>query len=143
MIFNAAKGENHLFRNLWASVDGIEADILRNGALSCVFFVSGVLYMNKLLGDMHAGDGGGLERDMEASGWVQISHDHLKPGAVLTWEARAAHDGKSHLHHGFYVGNDRAVSNGSNTTGMPEDHHYTFEHSRTILRVWWHPKLEE
>jgi hypothetical protein len=142
MVHNCAKGENYMFRNLWASVDGEKTDILRDGALSCVFFVSGILYINKLLGDMHAGDGGGLERDMESSGWMLVPLEDMKPGTVLTWEARAGKDGKPHLHHGFYVGDGRAVSNGSNTTLMPEEHHYTYDGTRTIIRAWWHPRLD-
>jgi hypothetical protein len=139
MVVNAARGENHMFRNLWASVDGEVRDINKDGALSCGFFASALLYLNKFIGDMHAGVTG-LERDLAASGWTQATE--LREGAVLVWEPRTGGDGTPHLHAGFYIGNDRAVSNGSNTTHMPEEHHATYDGTRKIERIWWHPDLE-
>jgi len=139
MARNAARGENHMFRNLWASVDGEIRDINKDGGLACGFFASAVLYLNKLIGDMHAGVAG-LERDLAASGWVQVPE--LREGAVLVWEARPGADGTPHLHAGFYLGDDRAVSNGSNSTHMPEEHHVTYDGTRKIERIWWHPSLD-
>jgi hypothetical protein len=26
---------------------------------------------------------------------------------------------------------------------MPEEHHYTYEDTRKIERIWWHPVLDE
>ena len=79
-----------------------------------MFFASAILYLNKLIGDMHAGVAG-------LSGtyllpWMQMPE--------LRWrrhylEASASADETPHLHAGFYVGDDRAVSNGSNSTLMP------------------------
>lgn len=143
MVRNAAKGENHMFRSLIASVDGVESDILNNGALSCAFFASAVLYINKLIGDMHAGVPG-LERDLAASGWHQIPD--LREGAVITWEPKKGSFvpgmGEDHGHIGFYLGNERAVSNGSNTTLMPEEHSATYDGTRNIVRIWWHSVLD-
>ncbi len=139
MIRSSAKGENHMFRTVIASVDGIQTNILRDGALSCGFFVSAVLFLNKLIGDMHTGVAG-LERDLAASGWVQVPEFH--EGAVLIWEPRPGAGGAMHLHAGFFVGDQRAISNGSNTTHMPEEHHYTYDDTRKIIRIWWYPKLD-
>lgn len=140
MIRNAAKGENHTFRTVWASVDGEVRDINKNGALACGFFTSAVLYLNKLIGDLHAGVVG-LEHDLSVSGWVQISE--LREGAVIIWEPRPDVDGTPHLHAGFSIGGERAVSNGSNSTLMPEEHHVTYDGTRAIDRIWWHPALDE
>lgn len=139
MIKNAARGENHMFRNLWASVDGEVRDINKDGALACGFFTSAVLFLNKLIGDLHAGVAG-LERDLTASGWVHIPAP--REGAVIIWEPRPGADGTPHLHAGFYIGDDRAVSNGSNSTLMPEEHHITYNDTRKVERIWWHPSLE-
>jgi len=139
MVRNSARGENHTFRSLWAAVDGEVRDINNNGALSCGFYTSAILYLNKLIEDMHAGVAG-LERDMAASGWRQIPD--IRDGAVLIWEPRPGADGTPHLHAGFSVGDDRAVSNGSNTSRMPEEHHVTYEGTRNIDRIWWHPSLD-
>lgn len=140
MVHNAARGENNMFRNVWASVDGEVRDINNNGALACGFFTSALLFLNKLIGDIHAGVAG-LERDLLASGWVQI--ERPREGAVIIWEPRTGADGIPHLHAGFCVSDDRAVSNGSNSTLMPEEHHITYDGTRKIERVWWNTELEE
>lgn len=139
MIRNSARGENHMFRNRYATVDGMEQDIVHDGSLACSFFASTILFINKLIKDMHAGVVG-LERDLEASGWVQIND--LREGAVLTWEPQVGSDDQSHMHVGFYVGNDMAVSNNSNEFHVPREHHYTYNDTRKIIRIWWHPELD-
>jgi len=143
MVRNAAKGENHTFQNRYALVDGVERDIMDGGALACTFFLSTILYANKLIGDMHA-NLLGLEKDLAANGWIQVPEP--REGAVLVWEARPPAKERSwdptEFHAGFYVGNDRAVSNGSNTTLMPEEHHWTYNGERKVLRIWWHPELD-
>src|SRR3989344_4940005 len=136
MIQNAAKGENSMFRNLYALVDEKEKDIVKNGDLSCAFFLSGVLYINKLIKDMHSGVVG-LEKDLLESGWEEINE--LKEGAILIWEPSAS----GHLHAGVYIGNDKAVSNMSEASGVPGEHHFTYNNTRKIIRIWWHDKLEE
>jgi len=145
MVRNAAKGESHMFRNRYALVDGVETDILDDGALACSFFLSSVLYTNKLIADMHA-NMLGLERDLAASGWVQITGEPQE-GDVLVWEPRAPSKERAfdptQLHAGIYVGEGRAVSNGSNSTRMPEEHEWTYGGTRAILRIWRCPNLDE
>ena len=144
MVHNSAQGENHMFRNLYAMVDDTEQDIADSGALACTFFLSGILYINKLIKDMHA-NMSGLERDLKSSGWQEITEP--REGALLIWEPRAPYKSRpwepTQLHAGIYVGNDRAVSNGSNTTLMPEEHHFTYNNTRKLIRIWWHKALEE
>jgi hypothetical protein len=127
MAKNAASGQNNMFRNVYASVDGQEKDITRNGALSCAFFVSSILYLNKLIKDVHTGVVG-LERDLLDSGW-KISSE-MKEGAVIIWEPRKGKDGIMHTHAGFYIGTDMSVSNDSDGNGVPGFHHYTFGYGK-------------
>ena len=144
MVRNTAQGENYMFCNLYAIVDDKEQDIVDGGALACAFFLSGILYMNKLIKDMHANISG-LERDLKESGWLEIAEP--REGAMLIWESREPHKNRqwepTKLHAGIYDGNDRAVSNGSNTTLMPEEHHFTYNNTRKIIRIWWHTTLDE
>jgi hypothetical protein len=84
---------------------------------------------------------GPTEEDMVRNGWTEISD--LREGAVVSWAARPGADGTPHRHIGFFVGNDRAISNGSNTTLMPEEHHITYDGAREIEHIWWHPMLDE
>lgn len=139
MIRNAAKGENHMFRNLYALVDGEKKDILNDGDLSCAFFVSSILALQKLLDGPHA-TVLGTEKAMEHAGWVSLKD--LRPGAVVTWEPIVYDDGRSHWHIGFALDEERAISNASNAAGIPREHHITYEDTRKIQRIWWHPELD-
>lgn len=139
-----------MFRNLYALVDGVEQDILRDGQVSCAVFVSALLYLQnsvlefegkpRWISYTHA-TVPSTEKDMEQNGWIQISE--LREGAVITWEPITYDDGATHWHIGFYMGNDRAISNSSNETGVPKEHHVTYEGKRQVARIWWHPSLDE
>ena len=141
MIENAAKGENWIFRNLYAEYNGSVKDIYDNGRWSCAVLVSSILYLNKFIGDVHASVDS-TEKDMLASGWYEIKE--LKPGAVLFWEHKIGDDdGKMHGHNGFYVGDNMAVSNSSKVTGFPWKHHYTYNDTRKIEKIYWHSELDK
>ncbi|OGN16836.1 MAG: hypothetical protein A3F98_01390 [Candidatus Yanofskybacteria bacterium RIFCSPLOWO2_12_FULL_41_8] len=141
MIENAAKGENWMFRNQYFEVDGKETDVLENGGLSCAMFLSSVLYLNKLIGDIHT-TVVGTEKDMLESGWFEIKD--LEPGAVIIWEQKLGDkDGLPHYHNGFYIGSNMAISNNSKDTGFPWKHHYTYNNTRKIEKIYWHPVLDE
>jgi hypothetical protein len=144
MTRNAARGENYMFQNLYASVDGNREDIVDGGALACSFFLSGLLYINKLIKDMHA-NMLGLEKDLEASGWIQVPE--LKEGAVVIWEPRPPIKERpfdpTQLHAGVYIGNDRVVSNDSNSALVPREFPTSYDGTRKIIRIWWHSALSE
>ena len=111
-----------LFKNLYAESDGKEVDILKNGDLSCAFFVSTILNHFKLVDGPHA-TVDGLVRDMKKNGWKQT--DSLEKGGVVVWEAVVQSDGAEHTHIGFYMGGNTAISN--NPQGNePFVHHPTF-----------------
>jgi hypothetical protein len=111
-----------LFRNLYAEVKGKEQDILRNGDLSCAFFVAMLLHQFKLIAEPHA-TVVGLVRDLERSGWVKT--DILLPGAVVVWEELPQKSGEHHAHIGFALNKMTAISH-SDTERMPTEHHITF-----------------
>ena len=141
MIENAAKGENWMFRNLYAEVDGEEKDILKDGRWSCAALVSSILYLNKLIKDIHA-NVESTEKDMLASGWFET--EEPKKGAVLFWEKKLGDDdGLMHGHNGFYVGDNMAISNDSKGTGFPHKHHYTYNDTRKIEKIYWHDELND
>ncbi len=150
MIRNTAQGDVRIFRNLFATVDGVERDLLDDGKVSCAVFVSSLLY---LLNSSLEHDGksrwirythatvASTEKDLGESGWVQIPD--VREGAIISWEPITFDDGTTHGHIGFYVGNDRAISNASNGDGVPREHDYTYGGTRKVIRIWWHPALEE
>ena len=134
---------SNLFRNLYATVDGKKMDIRKNGQLSCSAFVSSILYIHKLSYDIHV-TAEGLVKDMELFGWKKIKKP--RPGAVLLWEPMPPknHNDKMywrHDHVGFYIGNNKAVSN-SYKLGYPVEHHFTFDGKRKVELILWNSKLK-
>ncbi|MBX4211251.1 MAG: hypothetical protein KW806_00400 [Candidatus Yanofskybacteria bacterium] len=146
MIRSAAKGENHMFRNMFGSDENGEKDLTKDGALSCGKVVSAILYLNKLIKDLHL-TVESTEKDMKENGWQEISE--LKEGAVIVWEPKPGADGTPHLHMGFYLSGEEAMSNDSNGNLVPAIHHPTFGANadgspvRKIIRIYWHSALDE
>src|SRR3989338_10911442 len=136
IVENSVKGENHLFRNLYAEENGKEVDIFENGHNSCGAHVSWILLVLELIKHPHASSWGTM-KDLFESGWYEI--DKLMSGAILVWEARkdAMLLGElkpRSIHIGFYVGEDEAISNDSKDTGFPRKHHYTYNGTRSEER---------
>jgi len=101
-------------------------DVCEGGRLSCALTVSGVLYRFGLIKQMRV-TVKSLIRDMKWSGWQEKEIDRLLPGAVLVWEPRLGADGKQHRHIGFFLGEDKCVSNDPRTrqeggTFLPIEH---------------------
>ncbi len=111
-----------LFRNLYAEVKGKEQDILRNGEISCAFFVAMILNQFKLIQEPHA-TVSGLVRDLLQSGWVET--DRILPGAVVVWEELKHTSGEAHAHVGFVLDKMTAISH-SDTERVPVEHHLNF-----------------
>lgn len=144
MIENSVKGQNWMFRNFYIEKDGEVIDSLDDGKNSCAVFVSSILVLFNDLCHWIKGPHTTVvstENDMKESGWHEI--EDLKPGAVLIWEKKEGHNGNMHSHIGFYVGNDQAISNDSRGTGFPHKHHYTYDDTRKIEKIYWHPSLDE
>ena len=151
MIENAAKGENWMFRNFYIDENGVEKDAYNNGRWSCSALVSSILYLlnstlifegkSTWIKFTHA-NVRSTEKDMLESGWYEIKD--LRPGAVLIWEDKLGDDdGKVHGHNGFYIGNDMAISNDSKGIGFPRKHHYTYNDTRKIEKIYWHDELND
>ena len=144
VVENSAKGENWMFRNFYIEKDGgAVIDSLEDGKNSCAVFVSSILV---LLNDLCHWIKGphttvtSTESDMIESGWHEV--DSVKIGAILIWEKKEGHNGNMHYHIGFYIGNDEAISNDSRGTGFPHKHHYTYNGTRKIEKIYWHSDLD-
>ncbi|OGN32930.1 MAG: hypothetical protein A3I39_02365 [Candidatus Yanofskybacteria bacterium RIFCSPLOWO2_02_FULL_47_9b] len=151
IVENSAKGDNYLFRNLYADENGKEIDVFENGGTSCGGHVSWILLALELIKHPHASVHSTV-KDLLDSGWDEIPE--LKPGAVIVWESVLASNGLQGeknialSHVGFYVGNDEAISNDSKGSHFPRKHHVTYGVSpdgspvRKITRKYWHPDLD-
>lgn len=143
MIKNSV-GSN-LFRNLYAEIDGTKRDILRDGNLSCNFFVSSILWHFKLLKEGPHANTVGFLRDLEASGWYKV--EEPREGDVILWEPKLGISGETHPHTGFYIGNHRVITNNDTVrTPIEEDLTYgTNENGtpkRAITAIYTHPFLK-
>ncbi|HXF44021.1 MAG TPA: hypothetical protein VNK70_00965 [Candidatus Paceibacterota bacterium] len=121
-----------LFRNLYAKVGGRKTDLLRNGKLSCAFYVSSILKLFDLIGGIHATVDSTID-DLRRSGWSKVTKPEA--GSVLVWERL-----KGHKHIGFFIGAGRAVSNRPET-GFPSIHGWEFDSRRKVEAVFRHPKF--
>lgn len=130
-VIKNSVGSNQ-FRNFHATVNGQEQDILRNGELSCAFFVSSILKTFSLISETHA-TVQGLVKDLEKNGWVKTTE--ANPGDVLVWNEITYPNGETHAHIGFYFGNDQAIST-SSSHGIPTVHHLTFNNTREITFIY-------
>lgn len=131
MINNSVRSE--LFKNFYVEEDGKEYDAMREGRLSCAFYVSGILKMFDLAGGIH-GTVEGTTKDLEENGWWKIEKPEI--GSVLVWEGKTYDDGEIHKHIGFYVGDDEAISN-STEKGCPVKHNWQFDGARKVESIYW------
>lgn len=134
----------NMFRSLYARVDGKKEDILRGGDISCAFFVSSVLLIFRLVKEIHV-TVAGTERDIKKFGWKKNSEP--RPGAIIVWKPKFFKEsGETHNHIGFYIGEEKAVSN-DHFTGIPVVHDWLFrvngESGRNATAIYWHEKLDE
>lgn len=130
--------DSKMFRNFYAKVGGKKTDIMRNGDLSCAFFVSSILVLFKMIRNGHSTVNSTVE-DMKKSGWKVIKKP--KPGSVIIWESIIFENGENNKHIGFYVGNNTIVSTNSKT-GLIHNHNYTSDNKRKIESIFWNPKLK-
>jgi len=124
-IKNSANSKS--FQSLFAQVDGLEKDITKKGKLSCAFFTSSVLKIFSQIKNLHA-TVSGIIKDLEKSGWKEIKIP--QKGSILIWESK-----NGHRHIGFYLGNNKAISNNSQKR-TPQIHHYTFNNKRKIESIF-------
>lgn len=139
-----------MFRNSYAKVNGKKKDILKNGKVSCAFFVSSVLALFplfKLIKYPPHSTVDGTVKDLEQSGWQKISTENEKKpkiGSIIVWEKNH----NSHKHIGFYIGNNKAISTNSIKKGRPAIHHWTYgikrnKPGRKVEAIFWNKKLNQ
>lgn len=119
----------NIWRHGYSVIDGVETDIMKNGEVSCAFFVSSLLKIFDLVDKYHATVKSTVE-DMERNGWDRVE-DEPQAGDVILWGPRpGTADRNDHL--GFYIGDSRVVSNNYVSSkpeagGKPEVHDWKYE----------------
>lgn len=132
------------FRNFYAKVNGKKRDIVRDGELSCAFFVSTALSAFNLMKGIQVTVNRAI-KDMEQSGWGRIKKPKI--GSILVWEPIDSGKRDIHRHIGFYIGKSKAVSN-SAKRGCPAVHHWTFgvnkgRPQRKVETIFWNKRLDK
>ncbi len=138
-----------IFRNSYAKINGKKKDILKNGKVSCAFFVSSILALFPLFKLIkyppHATVDGTI-KDLKESGWQKIAKPKI--GSIIVWEKIDFGNKDFHKHIGFYIGNNKAISTNSFKKGQPAVHHWTYgiksnKPGRKIEAIFWHKKLNQ
>ncbi len=111
---------------------------MRNGELSCAFYVSSILALFKFIKEAHATVDSTI-KDLKRTGWKVIKRPKI--GSVLVWEKGNFRNNDIHKHIGFYIGNAKAVSN-SEKFGYPIRHNWNFETKRKVDLILWNPKFQ-
>lgn len=114
-----------------------KVEVLRDGDLSCAFFVSIILVIFKLIKEIHT-TVDGVIKDMQKFGWRKIKKPKI--GSILIWQSKVGESGEPHRHIGFYIGNKEAVSN-SDKAKSPQIHNWQFDGKRKVESIYWHEKL--
>lgn len=121
-----------MFRSLYARSGRKKKDILRNGELSCAYFVSSLLRQFGYIRELHATVNGTV-RDLLKSGHRPRSANRPKLGDVLVWGP--SRDSYGHEHIGFSLGGAWAVSTSAARRCVVR-HHWTYRGKRKILAVF-------
>lgn len=130
-----ASVDSPIFRQSFFEMNGKTVDILRNGDLSCAFFVSSLLKIFSLIKDIHATVEGTI-KDMTESGWGKI--EKPRAGTVIIWAPRKTENGETHRHIGICIDGKQAISNSSEQK-VPTIHQWNYRPVELILS---HQRLE-
>jgi hypothetical protein len=129
-------------------------DVLKDGQLSCPYFVSSILHLLGGAIDTPHATVEGTIRGMVARGWQEIETDGKKlyPGDVVVWALKeddgAGHYKEGHRHIGFILDEKTALST-SYKEKCVKAHDPWFRKSenegpgRNISRIFAHPDLSE
>lgn len=149
-VAKASVGSN-LFRKLYYEVHGITpswlashfgkerkkriVEILRDGNLSCAFFISAILKIFSLIPEIHTTVRGTLE-DLKHSGWREIKRP--RPGSIIVWGSEKSKNGGVHKHIGIYLGDGKVISN-RDFKKSPKIDRWDY---RPVEKILWHKKLK-
>ena len=119
-------------------------DVLKDGDLSCAYYISSMLLLHGLIDKPHFTVQGTLKA-MKEAGWQNIKTPKI--GSIVVWGS-VHQNGADHKHLGLYIGEQQAISNRS-SLGMPGEHplHYSgldkdgMKKKAPVLEVYWHSAL--
>lgn len=138
-ILSAIKNSigSHTWQNFYASVDGVEKDVMQGGELSCAYYVSSILATFGLIDRAHA-TVPSLVENLPQYGWRKVKTP--KPGDLLVYKNREF-NGTPYPHIGFYIGANRAISNSAKEK-VPVEHDWLMgDENLCQIESIWHKDL--
>jgi hypothetical protein len=128
---------SNTFRNVYFNVNGKKTDLAENGNLSCAVFVSSILFLLKLIKDVHITVESTL-KDLKKTGWIETQNP--KHGCILIWAKKDFGNGGIHRHIGFCINKRKAVSNNSQY-GYPTEHNLIKYDGRKVELILENPSF--
>ncbi len=122
-----------MFQNLWVQDNEKILDATKGGTLSCAVFVSSILKLFDLLSEQKA-TVDNLIKVMLENGWTEIKVNDIQAGDVLVWNKKKDQNGEQHGHIGFYIGNQKAISNSTKLKKIVR-HGFDYGGRRKIVKV--------
>jgi hypothetical protein len=124
---------SNAYRHFHASIDGVSTDTMKDGQFACAYFVSSLLTIFGGLGSPSFVVES-VEKKLGDGGWLLVETPEV--GDVVVYE-KIKIDGQEHAHIGFYVGNEKVVSN-SSTRRTPVQHDWLYRDSteRAITAIY-------
>ena len=121
------------YKNFFICRTNEKVDVLKNGQLSCAFFVSSILKRFNLIDHAYCTVQTTIKK-LKAQ-WREIDLKDIQVGDIILWDKKKQGDTGSHFHLGFYVGNGKAISN-SWYKKSPRKHAYNYNGRRKILKIF-------
>jgi hypothetical protein len=118
-----------MFRNNFFESDGENRDVLKGGADSCAYFVSSVLKIFGLIGNIHVTVAGTI-KDMLKSWREEYKWKTIPIWAILVWEEK-----NGHKHVWFYIWGGKAISNSSSKKFVVK-HSFDYNGKRSIEKTY-------
>lgn len=125
------------YQNLYAKKSGKELDLTKGGELSCAVFVTSILKLFDLVPEQKATVLSAVKMLVD-NGWEKVSKKEIMPGDIIVWSRK--NSGYQHPHIGFFIGNNKAVSN-SWKLKMVVRHSWDYAGRRKIESIWHYPKI--
>jgi hypothetical protein len=125
-----------MFQHFYATFDGERRDTMNGGYTACAFYVSSIL---TIFGWLKAPNSvvESVVAKLEETGWQKVAEP--EDGDVLVYEEAGVdeNDPEPMPHIGFYIGNERAISN-SSTQRVPIEHDWRFRETRerTVTAIY-------
>ncbi len=123
-----------IFRNNFFELNWKTIDVVKNWSDSCAYFVSSLLKIFDLIGNIHVTVDWTV-KDILKYWWEEYKWKEIQIGSILVWEVK-----NWHKHIWFYVWNNKAISNSSRKKEIIK-HNRDYNSKRNIEKIYVNSKI--